>query len=246
MTQPSGGAAARGRGRPPRLSREQFVDAAAALVYADPGAPLTVKRVAEAAGAAPMALYRYFPDRDDLLHAVADQVASNMRFDAPTGATWQEQLRGWMLLSMEHLRPYPQLLPYIASTRQPSWLPSFILLTEMLQPLKLGDEDLALAITLVGTTIVGQATLAAQRTPATEMSAVLRDALDATDAPEKARVAPVLEALPGAFDRLYDVVIDTTIAAIESLAGKAPKAGRTAKRGRKSPPNPIFSSASSA
>ncbi|MFI1380525.1 TetR/AcrR family transcriptional regulator [Embleya sp. NPDC020886] len=246
MTQPSKAASSRGRGRPPRLSREKIVDAAVALVYEDPGMPLTVKRVAEAADSAPMALYRYFPDQDDLLHAVADRVASDMRFDKPTGATWQERLRGWMLLSMEHLRPYPQLLPYIASTRQPSWLPSFALLTEMLRPLRLGDEDLAMAIALIGTTIMGQATLAASRVPAAEMSAVLREALGEADAVEQAEVGPVVDALPGAFDRLYDVVIDITIAAVESLAEDTSGTSPTPKRVRTAPTNPIFSSASSA
>src|SRR5260221_8286544 len=57
----------RGRGRPSRLSREQIIVAAAELVAREPGTSLTIKRVAEAVGAAPMALYRYFPDRDDLL-----------------------------------------------------------------------------------------------------------------------------------------------------------------------------------
>ncbi|GCD95937.1 TetR/AcrR family transcriptional regulator [Embleya hyalina] len=244
MTQPPKAASTRGRGRPPRLSREKIVDAAVALVYEDPRTPLTIKRVAEAADSAPMALYRYFPDRDDLLHAVADRVSSDMRFDEPTGATWQERLRGWMLLSMEYLRPYPQLLPYIASTRQPSWLPSFALLTEMLRPLELGDEDLAMAITLIGTTIVGQATLAATRVPAVEMSAVLREALGEADAEERARVGPVIDALPGAFDRLYDVVIDITITAVESLAGDTSTTGPAAKRVRRAPTNPLFSSAS--
>ncbi|MEU8139630.1 TetR/AcrR family transcriptional regulator [Streptodolium elevatio] len=246
MTQVPGAASARGRGRPARLSRDQIVDAAVALVYEDPATPLTVKRVSEAVDSAPMALYRYFPDRDDLLLAVADRVASGMGFDRPAGATWQEQLRNWMTMSMEHLRPYPQLLPYIASTRQPAWLPSFIMLTEMLSPLSLGDEDLALAITLVGTTIVGQATLASKRTPVPDMIPKLRRALDAASTEEQARVAPVLDALPAAFGRLDDLVIEATIDAVESLSARTRRAGRATKRGRKAPVNPIFSNASPA
>lgn len=212
-------APARGRGRPPRLSRDQIMDAAVALVYAAPATPLTVKRVAEAVGSAPMALYRYFPDRDDLLHAVADRIAADMHYDPPSGATWQDKLRAWMLASMEHLRPYPQLLPYIASTRQPAWLPSFAMLTDVLEPLGLDDEDLALALALIGTTVVGQANLAARRTPADEMVVIMREALSAAGADDQARVGAVLTQLPGAFERLYAVVIDTTIAAVEELAG---------------------------
>ncbi|MDI2129408.1 TetR/AcrR family transcriptional regulator [Yinghuangia seranimata] len=242
MTQETGGA--RGRGRPARLSRDQIIDGAVALVYDDPATPLTIKRVSEAVNSAPMALYRYFPDRDDLLHAVADRVAADMRFDKPAGATWQEQLREWMLLSLEHLRPYPQLLPYIASTRKPAWLPSFVLLTEILQPLGLSDEDTALAVTLVGTTIVGHATLAAQRAPVDEMLPTLREALRAEEPDARERVGPVLDQLPNAFARLYDVVIDNTITAIEALGGKAPARGRHPKSpGRKTPLAPIFTNA---
>ncbi|WP_436777430.1 TetR/AcrR family transcriptional regulator [Yinghuangia sp. YIM S09857] len=253
MTQPSDGGPARRRGRPPRLSREQIVDAAVALVYQDPAVPLTIKRVAEAAESAQMALYRYFPDRDDLLHAVADRVMADMEFTAPKGATWQAKLREWMVLSFDHLRPYPQLLPYIASTRQPAWLPSFVMLTDMLGPLELADEDLALAIALIGTTIVGQATLAAKRTPTVEMVPVMREALRSASEEERARVAPVVEELPGALGRLYDLVIDITVEAIEELAdrgGKGGKGGRprrpAPRRAPKAPLAPMFSNTGSA
>ncbi|MFC7564502.1 TetR/AcrR family transcriptional regulator [Actinomadura namibiensis] len=63
------------------MSRDEIIDAAVALVYEDPRRPLTIKRVAAAVESAPMALYRYFPDRDDLLQAVADRVVAGMRFD---------------------------------------------------------------------------------------------------------------------------------------------------------------------
>lgn len=243
-------APARGRGRPPRLSREQIMDAAVALVYAGPAVPLTVKRVAEAVGSAPMALYRYFPDRDDLLHAVADRIAADMHYDPPEGSTWQDKLRAWMLASMEHLRPYPQLLPYIASTRQPAWLPSFVMLTEVLAPLGLDDEDLALAVALIGTTVVGQANLAARRTPADEMVDIMQEALSAAGAGHRARVGAVLTRLPQAFERLYAVVIDTTIAAVEELAGVEARATGPAKPlfapltplSAESPLSPLFSS----
>jgi AcrR family transcriptional regulator len=216
-----------------------------ALVYRDPGTPLTIKRVAEAVESAPMALYRYFPDRDDLLYAVADRVTSDMKFDRPTGSSWREELRKWMWMSLEYLCPYPQLLPYIASTRQPAWLPAFILLTDILEPLELGDEDLALAIALVSTTIVGQATLAARRIPAPEMTSVLRMALDRADPAARARVGPILAHLPDAFERLYDKVIESTLAALDSLSGAiARPAHRQGPGERAVPSTPLFSNPS--
>ncbi|WTW99560.1 TetR/AcrR family transcriptional regulator [Streptomycetaceae bacterium NBC_01309] len=248
MAEGSDGGAARGRGRPARFSREQIIEAAVALVYADPGTPLTIKRVAEAVGSAPMALYRYFPDRDDLLHAVADRVATDIEYDPPKGATWQDKVRAWMVMSMEHLCPYPQLLPYIASTRQPAWLPSFILLTDLLSPLDLDDEDMALAISLVGTTVVGQAILATQRAPADEMAPVMREALRDAAPEHRARVEPVIDRLPEAMERLYGLVIDNTIAALEELGGVTDARGEGQGQGRarrppRAPLAPLFTSA---
>ncbi|NUU21426.1 MAG: TetR/AcrR family transcriptional regulator [Streptomycetaceae bacterium] len=222
--------APRGRGRPPRLSREQIVEAAAELARSDPAEPLTIKRVSEAVGSAPMALYRYFPDRDDLLHAVADRIMAEMPFVAPHGASWQEELRAWMEHSRATLVPFPQLVPYMASTHKPAWLPSFAILGTMLAPLRLSDEDLALAITLIGTTVVGHALLEARRRPVEETRLSLRAALADLAEEDRDRIGGVLDRLPGAYDRIYDVLIDRTIATIEELAPQGPQ--RAGLRGR--------------
>jgi AcrR family transcriptional regulator len=217
MTQVAGGGV-RGRGRPPRLSREQIVDTAVALVRADPSVPLTVKRVAEAVGSAPMALYRYFPDRDDLLHAVADQVAADMSFGLPEGGSWQERLRAWMVLSVRHLQPYPQLLPYIAATSDPAWLPFFVLLVDLLEPAGLSDPDLALAVTLIGGTIVGQALLEARRRPAAEVVQAMCEVLRSPGTTGQRRVSAVLTHVPAAYGRVYPAMIDGVVATVEGLA----------------------------
>ncbi|MGA4544189.1 TetR/AcrR family transcriptional regulator [Uniformispora flossi] len=236
----------RGRGRPRRLSRDLIVEAAVGLVYEDPNASLTIKSVADAAGSAPMALYRYFPDREDLLHAVADRLTKDLEVSITelSPGTWQGQLREWMVLSMESLRPYPRLLPFIVSTRQPAWLPSFVILAKVLEPLALNREDQALAIALVGTTIVGQASLAAARRPPGDMANALRAAMDATeerDAAERAKVGAIIDELPGAFDRLYDTVIDGTIAAIERLRDGRPAPQRPGRVRVDAPMSPVFS-----
>ncbi|NUU20253.1 MAG: TetR/AcrR family transcriptional regulator [Streptomycetaceae bacterium] len=227
----------RGRGRPARLSREQIIAAAVGLARSDPGEPLTIKRVAEAARAAPMALYRYFPDRDDLLHAVADRIMADMPFEAPQGASWQEELRAWMEHGRATLVPYPQLVPYMAGTHKPAWLPSFAVLRRMLAPLRLGDDDLALAVTLVGSTVVGHAMLEARRRPVADTQASLRAALAELAEADRAEIGPLLDRLPGAYDRLYDTVISRTIAAVEDLS---PRHVAPPRRGRRPPPDPTY------
>jgi AcrR family transcriptional regulator len=243
------GVAPRGRGRPPRLSREQIIDAAVRLARSDPAEPLTIKRVADAVGSAPMALYRYFPDRDDLLHAVADGIMAEMPFVAPQGASWQDELRAWMEHGRATLVPFPQLVPYMASTRKPAWLPSFAILGTMLAPLRLSDDDLALAISLIGTTVVGHALLEARRRPVEETRLSLRAALADLAEADRDRIGGVLDRLPAAYGRIYDVLIERTIATIEGLGqqGRRLPQGPARAQGRSVPaPVPVtFSDAHS-
>ncbi|WP_371551869.1 TetR/AcrR family transcriptional regulator [Streptomyces sp. NBC_00554] len=218
MAQSATGTATRGRGRPPRLSREQIVEAAVGLLERDPDSDLTIKRVAEAAGAAPMALYRYFPDRDALLQAVADRVLSRIQPVTLTGETWQEQVRQWMRNSRERLRPHAQLLPYMASTQQPVGVRSLAKLAEVLRPLGLHDEDLAVAVLLISSTTIGYASYETRRSPTEQIVTQLQAGLSVRPESEREALAPLLPRMPAAFARLYDVVLDQTVAAIEALA----------------------------
>ncbi|NUU25208.1 MAG: helix-turn-helix transcriptional regulator [Streptomycetaceae bacterium] len=217
MSQGADGGAKRGRGRPAKLSQERIVDVAVRLARSDPARPLTIRRVTEAAGSAPMALYRYFPDRDDLLRAVADRILADIPLESPHGASWQEELRAWMEHSRAALVPYPQLVQYVADTRQSAWLPSFPVLRQMLSPLRLADEDLALAVVIVGTTVVGYACVEARRRPVEDTQHDLRSAVADLPPAAGARALSIVECLPGAMDRLYGVVIDQTIAAVAGL-----------------------------
>jgi AcrR family transcriptional regulator len=63
-------------GRPPRLSREAIVDAAAAVVAAEGIDALTMRRVADELSASPMAIYRHVRDKDELLVALLDRLAA--------------------------------------------------------------------------------------------------------------------------------------------------------------------------
>ncbi|WP_330256955.1 TetR family transcriptional regulator [Nocardia sp. NBC_00565] len=210
-------AAGRGRGRPPRLSRDQIIEAAVELLEREPNAGLTIKRVAEAVGSAQMALYRYFPDRDTLLQAVADHVVAHIRPRPLTGDTWQEQVRDWMRNSSARLRPYSQLLPYMAATRQPVGLRALDRLAMILSPLGLDDEDLALAVILIGSTTIGYASFETHRLPAEQVVAALREGLPLRSEAEREIVEPLLPLLPTAYARLYDTILDQTIATIEAL-----------------------------
>ncbi|MGH1551661.1 TetR/AcrR family transcriptional regulator [Streptomyces sp. L7] len=81
-----------------------------------------------------MALYRYFPDRDALLQAAADHVLEAMRRDPIPEGPWPDRLRAWMRAGQANLRPYPQLMPYVTTTRHPAWTPGLTRLREILLP----------------------------------------------------------------------------------------------------------------
>jgi TetR/AcrR family transcriptional regulator, tetracycline repressor protein len=208
----------RGRGRPARLSYEQIVEAAVGVLMREPLVSLTVKRLAEAVGSTPMALYHYFPDRDTLLQAAADHVLATTEHIPLVDGDWQERLRAWMHGCQDRLQPYPQLLPYMISTQQPAWLPALVVLSELLEPVGLDARDLALAATLISSTVIGYAVYASHRPPAEDAVRRLTSALRDRPAAEADVVLPLLAELPGAYDRLYETVIDQTIAAIEDLA----------------------------
>ena len=80
-------AVARRRGRPPRVSRDELVDAAIAVMRAEPDEPLTVARVAEQAGVSTMALYRHFRDRDELVDEVVVRLFRERNRAASSGAS---------------------------------------------------------------------------------------------------------------------------------------------------------------
>ncbi|MFZ0387107.1 MAG: TetR/AcrR family transcriptional regulator C-terminal domain-containing protein [Solirubrobacteraceae bacterium] len=69
---------ARRAGRPPRLSRDAIVDAAQTIVAAGGIGALTMRRVATALEASPMAIYRHVADKDELLVLLLDRLAAEV------------------------------------------------------------------------------------------------------------------------------------------------------------------------
>ncbi|WP_395245263.1 TetR/AcrR family transcriptional regulator [Agromyces sp. MMS24-K17] len=76
--------ATRPRRRRNSLTEYEILDAAE-VVAADGYAALTMRAVADALGAAPMSLYRYFATKDDLVDALLDRVLGRIEFDPETG-----------------------------------------------------------------------------------------------------------------------------------------------------------------
>lgn len=73
-------------GRPPRLSRERTVDAAVGIVRKGGMEALTMRALADALDATPMALYRHVGDRDELAFLVVDRVMSRVELPDPSAS----------------------------------------------------------------------------------------------------------------------------------------------------------------
>lgn len=119
------------------LSSKVILDAAQELVAS--GNELSIRAVANRLACTPMALYRYFPDKNDLLLALLDRVFSKMPLHKSI-ESWDERI---LSLSAEHLRILqrnPWAIPLLQGNPDPG--PAVRLVGEaILESLKLGGAS---------------------------------------------------------------------------------------------------------
>ncbi|MDX6671240.1 MAG: hypothetical protein QOI91_1603 [Solirubrobacteraceae bacterium] len=84
------------------LSRERILEAAAQLGARDGLEKVSMRRLAQALDVWPMALYRYFDDKDALLDAVVARATDDVARPDPA-APWREQIRGLLSSAREAL-----------------------------------------------------------------------------------------------------------------------------------------------
>jgi AcrR family transcriptional regulator len=205
------------RGRPPKLSREKIVGNVAEMLLADPGVPLTIARVAEAIGTAPMSLYRHFADREDLVVAVAHHLFIEARPPVAPDASWQDQIRTWMVHVYAQSTRVPQLVQLIAKGESPAWVADSAYLAAIFTDAGFGDDRrVAEAVYWVATTTMGHAMIRAtgpREFPIEALHTAVGD-LDANDAAHMARVLPHLAAI---HDEGFAVAVEWTIAGLEAM-----------------------------
>lgn len=84
--------------------------AASALEIADSEGleAVTIRKLAQLHGVTPMALYRHFSDKDDLLAAIGDRILEDIVLPAPTQERWDVQLQAVLTAFVVALRPHPK------------------------------------------------------------------------------------------------------------------------------------------
>jgi TetR/AcrR family tetracycline transcriptional repressor len=129
-------------GRPPRLTRDGVVTAARQIAARDGAEQLTMRRLADAVGVMPNALYTYFADKAAILDAVLDDLLGDVRRPR-SNLTWQQGLVSLMSSYRRLLLAQPGLIALTVS--RPMVGPNALRLREdmltLLRHGELGESD---------------------------------------------------------------------------------------------------------
>lgn len=138
----------RAPGRQPRLSRAIIVEQALALLAQSSAEELTMTRIAENLSVTTMSLYKYFPNREALLDALAEHTFALFENSMPTAGNWEERLLGWLRSLQQHMDRYPTMLKVIGWEGRLSgaWVKVIAPVAQLLSEQGLRGERLAFAL----------------------------------------------------------------------------------------------------
>jgi len=90
------------------MTVDRLVDGAVAIVDAEGFAALTIRRLADACGLSPMAVYRHVRDKDDLPDRVVDRITSEWADQLPPPvADWRDDVRNLLSRARELQLAHP-------------------------------------------------------------------------------------------------------------------------------------------
>lgn len=181
----------RRRGRSP-LSRGEIVAASVALVEAEGLGALTMRRVADELGVAPMSIYRHVEDRRGLLLAMLDQVALGISPDE--AVTPRGELAGILDALHQAFLAHPWVVPVLAADGLASRniLPLMDRAFGALFAAGLGVVEAARAWQVLFQFVAGQALFSAPREEEAYSRGLVRS-MDAGELPSLARLAEVMD-----------------------------------------------------
>lgn len=178
------------RGRPAKTSREEILDAACEQLKTNPFDELSLSALARSMGLTPMALYRYFTDKNDLQQAIAERLMSSIALESVEGDSWQQQLYRWAMGLFTAFCTRPQLIQYmgwqghIAS----AWIKKIARLAKVLKDAGVAEAQLPITLKWISSSVVGLIVIAVMR----QRENV---SLDESDLPSDDRLAS--ELMPG-------------------------------------------------
>lgn len=100
------------------LNRQRILDAAADIVQAGGPSTFSMRKLAERLEVTPMALYRWFDDKDELLSALTDRIANaSETLDLPDGP-WADRAFAYAVSIRRNLMRYLPLLQIDGASRR--------------------------------------------------------------------------------------------------------------------------------
>src|SRR5262245_42525301 len=104
------------RAQPARsLTVDAVVDAATELAERDGVGSLTMKRIGDALGVTPMALYRHVRTKEELLARIADRYLAEIDYPDDPGLPWQERIKH-VFRSLRHVfTRHPELASILSA-----------------------------------------------------------------------------------------------------------------------------------
>ncbi|MGW7682133.1 TetR/AcrR family transcriptional regulator [Kribbella sp. NPDC054772] len=92
-----------------RLDPAKVVDSALAIADDEGPAAVSFRKLAAQHDVTPMAMYRHFKDKDDLLAALGDRLLADVVLPEPTDEPWDTQLHRLLTAFVTALRAHPRL-----------------------------------------------------------------------------------------------------------------------------------------
>src|SRR5262249_60712440 len=89
------------------------VAAGSSVVGGPPGKPLPGGGGAEGVGVSPVALYRHFKGRGELVDEGGGHLLTERNAAIPPDGSWQDQLRAWVLGGLDYLVPCAQVVQLV-------------------------------------------------------------------------------------------------------------------------------------
>jgi len=207
----------RASGRPPKTSREAIIAAAVAILERDPGAGVSLNRIAKEIDVTPMSLYNYFASRDELLQALTAHLMRGLELPADSGAPWQYQLMAWGHSVRTHFKRYPYLIRLIIWEGHTSiaWLEHSLYVNDVLEAAGLRGDALTLAVLWVTRNIMGAINMEVLAPAGAEL---LEDDILALPEPQplldKVRLAQEFVARASYFDDDFSYTLERTCEAL--------------------------------
>jgi AcrR family transcriptional regulator len=147
---------ARTSGRPPKTSQQAIIACAIEILEKEPGAGVSLNRIAKTMNISPMSIYNYFDTRDKLLQALSSHLLADLQLPTDIDAPWQTRIVGWATAVRAHFKRVPYLLELLVweSNMSTAWLQHYLMINDVLRNAGLRGDALTQATIWVAQTIM--------------------------------------------------------------------------------------------